>query len=273
MSRHQGPAGLGKDQALAQKLSKVTDRTLNGDQTGHYFDLTTWLKLPQVEITKKTFSHKYLTLQPSSAPQILTLIALLELPHFNPNHPLILSIPTTMPVNWKDPKAFERLLAAMVAAQEMKIATMYGEGATYDAIEGRFRIIKKEAAKLLSEVESGERPVAPARGPIKSEDGADVSTPKKSRKPRSTNTTPRVKKSAGGDKVASGRVTKSTESSPKKKDKNLTGVVLNGVKEEVGSSESSMYEDATMGMDVEGVAEGLGLDGTFGYAGSFDMEV
>lgn len=26
-----------------------------------------------------------------------------------------------MPVNWKDPKAFERLLAAMVAAQEMKV--------------------------------------------------------------------------------------------------------------------------------------------------------
>ena len=26
-----------------------------------------------------------------------------------------------MPVNWKDPKAFTRLLAAMVAAQDMKV--------------------------------------------------------------------------------------------------------------------------------------------------------
>lgn len=41
---------------------------------------------------------------------------------------------------------------------------MYGEGATYDSIEGRFRIIKKEAAKLKEEIENGSRPEAPARG-------------------------------------------------------------------------------------------------------------
>ena len=29
-----------------------------------------------------------------------------------------------MPVNWKDPKAFERLLAAMVAAQEMNVGEL-----------------------------------------------------------------------------------------------------------------------------------------------------
>ncbi|KAL8940107.1 MAG: hypothetical protein Q9216_002988 [Gyalolechia sp. 2 TL-2023] len=182
-----------------------------------------------------------------------------------------------MPVNWKDPKAFERLLAAMVAAQEMKldyrkIATMYGEGATYDAIEGRFRIIKREAAKLLGEIESGARPAAPTRGSSNtakssfttSEDGevnASI-TPKKARKPRAINTTPRAKK---GDKVISGRVTKA-ESSPVKKN------MVKGIKEEFGSSESSLYEDAGMEVDAEGVAEGLGFDGSFDFGIMGEME-
>ncbi|KAB8342783.1 hypothetical protein FH972_022381 [Carpinus fangiana] len=72
-------------------------------------------------------------------------------------------------IDWKSPDSYTRLLAAMVAAQDMKlnykkIADMYGEGATYDSIEGRFRIIKKEAAKLKEEIENGTRPEAPARG-------------------------------------------------------------------------------------------------------------
>lgn len=41
---------------------------------------------------------------------------------------------------------------------------MYGQGATYDSIEGRFRLIKKEAAQLKAEIDNGERPEAPARG-------------------------------------------------------------------------------------------------------------
>lgn len=45
-----------------------------------------------------------------------------------------------------------------------QIATYFGQGATYDAIEGRFRKIKADAAQLIKEVESGERPEAPARG-------------------------------------------------------------------------------------------------------------
>ncbi|KAL8951817.1 MAG: hypothetical protein Q9222_002233 [Ikaeria aurantiellina] len=176
-----------------------------------------------------------------------------------------------MPVNWKDPKAFERLLAAMVAAQEMKldyrkIATMYGQGATYDAIEGRFRIIKKEAAVILKEVESGARPAAPSRGQpttaqssfTTSEDG--LSTPKKARKPRSTNTTPRANKK---DKVINGRVGKS----PMKKE-NVHPE--NGIKEEMGSGGNSLYEGLGMEVDADGVAEGLGLNGGFE---AFEMEV
>lgn len=188
-----------------------------------------------------------------------------------------------MPVNWKDPKAFERLLAAMVAAQEMKldyrkIATMYGEGATYDAIEGRFRIIKREAAKLLAEVESGARPAALPRGssntakaPVtKSEDGGvdALATPKKARKPRSTNATPRAKKT---DKVIGGRITKNKDSSPTKK--NGAGHV-EVIKQELESSGSSMYEDAGMEVvDADGVAEGLGFDGSFDFGMIGELEV
>ncbi|KAL8700017.1 MAG: hypothetical protein Q9201_005682, partial [Fulgogasparrea decipioides] len=122
-------------------------------------------------------------------------------------------------VNWKEPKAFERLLAAMVVAQDMKldykkIAYVFGQGgynhpipclpypsfphpnsshfthtaispfssspypslthtqppltkptgATYDSIEGRFRIIKKAAAALQAELDFGQRSPAPPRG-------------------------------------------------------------------------------------------------------------
>ncbi|KAL9035247.1 MAG: hypothetical protein Q9180_004961, partial [Flavoplaca navasiana] len=166
-----------------------------------------------------------------------------------------------------------------------KIASMYGEGATYDAIEGRFRIIKKEAAKLLAEVSSGERPPAPARGAstatsknssfMASGSDAENITPKKGRTPRSTTSTPRAKKSSAsvsanglaGEKVVAGRVGKS----PKKKSE--TGVVVNGIKEEVPGNEESMQEFLGMGMDVESVVEGLGLDANAAYDGGFGMEI
>lgn len=60
-----------------------------------------------------------------------------------------------------------------------RIADYYGDGATYDAIEGRFRLIKKQAAKLKDEVEGG-RPIAPPRGSNKSAD----TTPRKPKTPR-----------------------------------------------------------------------------------------
>ncbi|KAL8847532.1 MAG: hypothetical protein Q9221_007432 [Calogaya cf. arnoldii] len=196
-----------------------------------------------------------------------------------------------MPVNWNDPKAFKRLLAAMVAAQDMKldyrkIASMYGEGATYDAIEGRFRIIKKEAAKLLAEIENGQRPIAPARGAsakpssksssfvtsISNDNDVSTPTPTKSRKPRSTNTTPRANAKklqsttgAGSDKdkVLTGRVNRKKET---------TGVVVNGIKEEVPSTEETMHEFLDMGMDIGSVAEGLGLNAS-GYEDGFGLEI
>jgi hypothetical protein len=57
-------------------------------------------------------------------------------------------------VNWAAKESFTKLLAAIYAAHPgvkfnfSEIAHFFGDGATYDAIEGRFRIIKKEAATL-----------------------------------------------------------------------------------------------------------------------------
>lgn len=54
----------------------------------------------------------------------------------------------------------------------------------------------------------------------------------------------------------------------------MTGVVANRIKEELPSTEeASMHELLNMGMDVESVVEGLGLDATSGYEGGFDMEI
>lgn len=82
-----------------------------------------------------------------------------------------------------------------------KIADMFGEGATYDAIEGRFRIIRKEAEKLKAEIETGERGPAPARGT------GEKRSPRKQRRQHSV---------IDLDEVQTGRVTKSTQDSPSK---------------------------------------------------------
>lgn len=45
------------------------------------------------------------------------------------------------------------------------------------------------------------------------------------------------------------------------------------IKEEMGSSEGSTYEDLGMEVDAEGVAAGLGFDSHFDFAGVGEMEV
>lgn len=166
-----------------------------------------------------------------------------------------------MPVNWKDPDAFTRLLAAMVAAQDMKldyrkIASMYGNGATYDSIEGRFRIIKKEAAALKAEVDNGDRPEAPTRGAV----SANI-TP---RKPKSATHTPKKEKTLGG------RVGKSNGTPGKKR-----GNGVKGIKEEPDSNSSSFMEPPSTEED-EGFA--ADLEGGFvshsqggGEGGEFEL--
>jgi len=106
---------------------------------------------------------------------------------------------------------------------------MYGNGATYDSIEGRFRIIKKEAAQLKSEIDSGARPEAPIRGATAS----GTSTPKKAK--------PSPKKTDKQDKTIAGRVNKIANGTPTKKGAGGNNAVK-GIKEEVESSASSFFD-------------------------------
>ncbi|KAF3918975.1 hypothetical protein ABW20_dc0108818 [Dactylellina cionopaga] len=68
-----------------------------------------------------------------------------------------------MPITWSS-ENYVKLLAAVLAAHpEFKpdyrnIAVYFGEGATYDAIQGCMRPIKKKALQLRQEVETGVRP-------------------------------------------------------------------------------------------------------------------
>ena len=113
---------------------------------------------------------------------------------------------------------------------------MYGQGATYDSIEGRFRIIRKEAAAMKAEIESGARPAAPPRNSNASGGNSGTTTPKKS------------KTATKKDKTITGRVTKSNASTPSKK--NTNSDVAAGIKQELesGASSFSIMDDA----DAEG---------------------
>lgn len=129
---------------------------------------------------------------------------------------------------------------------------MYGEGATYDSIEGRFRIIKKEASQLQTEIDSGLRPEAPIRGNASCPTNANVGvrkprTPKKDNHPGSQN---------GG--VFNGRITKSTNSSPTKKR------TAAQIKKELleGSSASSLSCGDTGGIGDENILNSVE---SFGY--------
>ncbi|KAL6720266.1 hypothetical protein ACLMJK_002187 [Lecanora helva] len=129
-----------------------------------------------------------------------------------------------MPINWNTVEAKDRLFLATIAACDPKldyrrIATFYGQGATYDSIEGQFRKIRNGAKELRAKVESGEIPVAPPRG-----SKTNPTTPRKS------SITPR-------EKIIGGRITKSNNNTPTKKSKNTKGF-----KEETESSASSFYE-------------------------------
>ncbi|KAH0610770.1 uncharacterized protein H6S33_011197 [Morchella sextelata] len=89
-------------------------------------------------------------------------------------------------ITWTAEK-YQRLLAATIAAHpEIKInynhvAAMFGEGATYDSIETRFRNVKKEAKILQAEIDSGSRPAVAPPTPRKRKlaNGGAPSTPRK----------------------------------------------------------------------------------------------
>ncbi|CAF9927663.1 MAG: hypothetical protein HETSPECPRED_006641 [Heterodermia speciosa] len=179
--------------------------------------------------------------------------------------------------NWKTAESYQRLLAAMVASQDLKlnfrqIAKYYGEGTTYNSIEGRFRIIKEQAKVLKAAVDNDEP--SPAISYDNSGNGSE-STPTKA---RGTKNTPTPKK----DRVLSGRVGKnSTPSKAPKLTSRESGEVLEmlgmdgtievnngnsttGVKEElVSSGTSSYYSGEEVVSDVVALSMDLAWDAGF----------
>jgi hypothetical protein len=94
---------------------------------------------------------------------------------------------------------------------------MYGMGATYDSIEGRFRIIRKEAEQLRQEVDSGARPQAPVRGATANGGSAPTTPASTPKKPRAVPGTP----ASGTGRKKNGAVFGSrVEKTPTKKSKN-----------------------------------------------------
>ncbi|PYH99947.1 hypothetical protein BO71DRAFT_368123 [Aspergillus ellipticus CBS 707.79] len=90
-------------------------------------------------------------------------------------------------VNWKVPEATDRLFAALIAAHTgLKLdyhamAILFDQGATYDAIEGRFRKYRKLADELRQEAnERGVIDIPKGR----SSTGSACSTPRTPRGPR-----------------------------------------------------------------------------------------
>ncbi|KAJ4400320.1 hypothetical protein N0V91_008779 [Didymella pomorum] len=106
-----------------------------------------------------------------------------------------------MAIQWQEPGAKDRLLAAVIAASSNldinEVVRLFGEGATYDAVEGQLRKAKKSAAALKEEATGRSGPAmtpsrskktktvndSPVKAPVK---GARVSKSKK-------DTTPKVK--------------------------------------------------------------------------------
>ncbi|KAJ4324216.1 hypothetical protein N0V94_001428 [Neodidymelliopsis sp. IMI 364377] len=69
-------------------------------------------------------------------------------------------------VNWQDKGTADRLLAAVIASHGNKVncrevARLFGDGATYDAIENYLRKPKKQALALKAAAEDREAPATP----------------------------------------------------------------------------------------------------------------
>ncbi|KAH6622043.1 hypothetical protein C7974DRAFT_397562 [Boeremia exigua] len=83
-----------------------------------------------------------------------------------------------MAIQWKAPETKDRLIAALIAASPNinmnEIARMFGQGATYDAVEGQLRKAKILAKELTEEAK--DRP-APAKALSRMKSTASVKSP------------------------------------------------------------------------------------------------
>ncbi|KAI9725844.1 MAG: hypothetical protein M1828_002473 [Chrysothrix sp. TS-e1954] len=172
-------------------------------------------------------------------------------------------------IDWKSQESFSRLLAAVVASQPdmklnyKKIAEMFGNGATYDAIEGRFRIVRKDAMSLRSQADGCDIPATAAR----SLPGSAVSTPRKSRAGQGQNLSPT------NHAVLSGRVSKSANNTPSKR--RSTTQVKKEMLENSASTSLSGDNSSSSLFSNQNAGETIVLDDSFQYdptlAMSFDM--
>ncbi|KAF7586560.1 hypothetical protein BBP40_008659 [Aspergillus hancockii] len=121
-------------------------------------------------------------------------------------------------VNWKNVESTDRLIASLLAAHPgwkpdyYAMALMFGQGATYDSIEARFRRYRKIADELKDEARSKgtEIPKYAGRSP-----GSSASTPRTPRGPRS-GITKRVLASSGNGKKDPGQAQTPTKKKGKR---------------------------------------------------------
>ncbi|KAF2637746.1 hypothetical protein P280DRAFT_509479 [Massarina eburnea CBS 473.64] len=102
-----------------------------------------------------------------------------------------------MAINWQDQEVKDRILAAIIASYDgaincREVARIYGDGATYNAIENFLRKPKRKAAEMKAEANGRE---APAPSP---------SRPRAPRSPGKSVKTGRVAKSTPAKKGAGG---------------------------------------------------------------------
>lgn len=145
-------------------------------------------------------------------------------------------------------------------------------GATYDSIEGRFRIIKNEANKLKKEIESGSRPEAPPRGSSNPDNETSTTPARKPSTPGRKPGTPR--KGSEGGRVLNGRVGKG--GSPSKTSKKATDSLVKSIKEEFADNGSGfILEDVDAeGEENIGWGNGVDLGDTFAEIGNvFDAKM
>ncbi|PLB45244.1 hypothetical protein P170DRAFT_277704 [Aspergillus steynii IBT 23096] len=168
-------------------------------------------------------------------------------------------------VNWKNMESTDRLFGALIAAHPgikldyQGMATYFGQGATYDAIEGRFRRYRKMADELKTEaLERGITQVPRGRG-------SAVSTPR----------TPRTGRG----------ITKNTPSTRSRKDtnlSNLTSPTRRGAARSANRGTSSMdaicldgdtSDDENKKADIKKDATNGTADILWGQSGVADVEI
>ncbi|CRG89787.1 hypothetical protein PISL3812_06826 [Talaromyces islandicus] len=154
-------------------------------------------------------------------------------------------------VNWKAPGANDRLMGALLAAHTEfkpnyhKIATVFGQGATYNSVEAQFRKYRKIADNLAKGAQENA-----------SSSNNNAARPKNAT-PRSSQTNGITKSSGSGKRAASTAKRDNGQKSPTKSGK-AKKALLNAISlsetDSDGDFISSKSETATKG-EEDGMAE------------------